>query len=108
MVVLVCMLNNSQICFRAEQYGNTSDVIYLICTPTFAVSGTKLFYFLGFGFLSPCVIAIVMNLISCHHVHCICIRVRLMHPSIFPVVRFAVWRSYVTWCPFLPLFVCGC
>ena len=26
----------------------------------------------------------IMLLISCHHVHCICIRVRLMHPSISP------------------------
>ena len=26
--------------------------------------------------------------------HRICIRVRLMHPSIFPVVRFAIRRSY--------------
>ena len=34
-----------------------------------------------------------MHLISCHHVHRICIRVRLMHPSIFPVVRFAFRRS---------------
>ena len=33
--------------------------------------------------------------ISCHHVHRICIRVRLMHPSIFPVVRFAIRRSYL-------------
>ena len=54
--------------------------------------GVKLIYFLGFGFLSPCVVVVVMHLISCHHVHCICIRVRLMHPSIFPVVRFAFWR----------------
>ena len=38
-----------------------------------------------------------MHLISCHHVHCICIRVRLMHPSIFPVVRFAIRRSYLLW-----------
>ena len=37
----------------------------------------------------------VMHLISCHHVHLICIRVRLMHPSIFPVVRFAIRHSYV-------------
>ena len=36
----------------------------------------------------------VMHLISCHHVHCICIRVRLMHPSIFPVVRFAIRHSH--------------
>ena len=30
-----------------------------ICIPTLAVSGVKLFYFLGFGFLSPC----------CYHCH---------------------------------------
>ena len=36
-----------------------------------------------------------MHLISCHHVHCICIRVRLMHSNIFPVVRFAIRHSYV-------------
>ena len=32
-----------------------------------------------------------------HVIMCIsfCIRVRLMHPSIFPVVRFAIRRSYV-------------
>ena len=31
-----------------------------------------------------------------HVIRCIsfCIRVRLIHPSIFPVVRFAIWRSY--------------
>ena len=37
----------------------------------------------------------VMHFISCHHGHCICIRVRLLHPSFFPVVRFAIRRSYV-------------
>ena len=37
----------------------------------------------------------VMHFISCHHVHRICIRVRLLHPSIFPVVRFAIRHSYV-------------
>ena len=40
--------------------------------------------------------------ISCHHVHCICIRVRLMHPSIFPIVRFPIRRSYLLRCtPFV-------
>src|SRR3954466_5349009 len=34
------------------------------------------------------------HFISCHHVHRIRIRVRLLHPSIFPVVRFAIRRSY--------------
>ena len=48
------------------------------------------------GFLSFVLLFVhVMHLISCHHVHLICIRVRLMHPSIFPVVRFAIRRSYV-------------
>ena len=83
---------------------NTPDVIYLICTPTLAVSVAKLFYFLGFGVLSPCVVAMFMHLLSCHHVHCICIHVRLMHPSIFPVVRFAFRRSYLLRWSFLPLF----
>ena len=75
---------------------NTPDVIYPICIPTLAVSGLKSFYILGFGFLSPCVVVVVvvMHLISCHHVLCICICVHLMHSSIFPVVRFA-FRSFV-------------
>ena len=42
-----------------------------------------------------------MHLISCHHVHLICIRVRLMHPSLFPVVRFAIRRFYVIRRPLL-------
>ena len=37
----------------------------------------------------------VMHFISCHHVHRISICVRLMHPSIFPVVRFAIRHSYM-------------
>src|SRR4051812_36872222 len=40
-----------------------------------------------------------MHFISCHHVHRICIRVRFMVPSIFPVVRFVIRRSYVPRCP---------
>ena len=36
-----------------------------------------------------------------HVIMCIsfCIRVHLMHPSIFPIVRFAIRRSYVLWRP---------
>ena len=45
-----------------------------------------------------------MHLISCHHVHCICIRVRLMHSSIFPVVRFAFRRFVLLRWPFLAFF----
>ena len=37
----------------------------------------------------------VLHLISCRHVHLICIRVRLMHPSIFPVVHFAIRHSHM-------------
>ena len=84
---------------------NTLDVIYLICNPTLAVSGAKLFYFLGFGFLSLCVVIIVMHLISCHHVHCICIRVLLMHSSTFPVVRFAFRRFVLLRWSFLAFFL---
>ena len=83
---------------------NTPDVTFPICTPTLAVSGVKLFYFLGFGSLSPCVVIVVMHLISCHHVHCICIRVHLMHLSIFSVVRFAFRRSVLFRWSFLPFF----
>ena len=42
--------------------------------------------------------------ISCHLVHCIRIRVRLMHPSIFPVVRFPIRRSYLLRCTPLVFF----
>ena len=83
---------------------NTPDLIYLICTPTLAVSGAKLFYFLRFGFLSPCVFVVVMHLIPCHHVHRFCIHVRLMHPSIFPVVRFAFRRFVLLRWSFLAFF----
>ena len=43
-------------------------------------------------------------ILTCHHVHCICIRVRLMHSSIFPVVRFAFRRSVLLRWSFLPFF----
>ena len=42
--------------------------------------------------------------ISCHHAHYFCICVRLMHPSIFPVVRFPIRRSYLPWCTLLVFF----
>ena len=37
-----------------------------------------------------CVLHFIMSSCALH-----CIRVRLMHPSFFPVVRFAIRRSYV-------------
>ena len=42
--------------------------------------------------------------ISCHHAHYFCICVRLMHPSIFPVVRFPIRRSYLLRCTPLVFF----
>ena len=45
-----------------------------------------------------------MHLISCHHVHYICICVHLMHSSIFPVVRFAFQRFVLLRWSFLPFF----
>ena len=46
----------------------------------------------------------VMHLISCHHVHFIRIHVRLLHPSIFPVIRFAFRRFILLRWSFLPFF----
>ena len=83
---------------------NTPDVTFPICTPTLAVSGVKLYLFLGFVSLSPCVVFFVMHLISCHHVHCICICVHLMHSSIFPDVRFAFQRFVLLRWSFLTFF----
>src|SRR3954471_19013206 len=45
--------------------------------------------------------------ISSHRVHSFLIRVCFMYPSIFPVVRFAIRRSYVPRRPLLPSFVSG-
>ena len=55
------------------------------------------------GFCLPfCIFVHVMHFISCHHGHLFCTRVRLLHPSIFPVVRFASRHSYVHRCaPFV-------
>ena len=53
----------------------------------------------------PCHFLCVMHCISCHHVHFICIRDRLMHSSIFPVVRFAIRRSLLLRWSFLPFFL---
>ena len=83
---------------------NTPDVTFPICTPTLAISGVKLYLFPRVRVLSLCVVVVGMHLISGHHVHCICIRVRLMHSSIFPVVRFAFRRFVLLRWSFLPFF----
>ena len=43
-----------------------------------------------------CVLHFIMSSCALH-----CIRVRFLHPSLFPVVRFAIWRSYVLRRPLL-------
>ena len=58
----------------------------------------------SYSLLLPCHCLRVMHCISCHHVHFICIHVRLMHPSIFPVVRFAFRRFVLLQWSFLPFF----
>ena len=57
----------------------------------------------SYSSLLPCHL-LACCILSCHHVHCIRIRVRLMHPSIFPVVRFAIRRSYLLRCTPLVFF----
>ena len=47
----------------------------------------------------------VMHFISCHHVHCICIGVRLMHPSIFPL---SVLQSGAPMSPGVPFYLFSC
>ena len=67
----------------------------------------------SYSLLLPCHCLRVMHLISCHHVHFFCIHVRLMHPSFFPVARFAFRRFVLLRWSFLPFFrvrvlnICG-
>ena len=44
----------------------------------------------SYSLLLPCRCLRVMHCISCHHVHFICIHVRLMHPSIFSRCPFCI------------------
>ena len=44
----------------------------------------------SYSLLLPCHCLRVLHCISCHHVHFICIHVRLMHPSIFPHCPFCI------------------
>ena len=85
---------------------NTPDVTFHICNSNSCHFRLCVMIFPPWlGFLSFVLHFVhVMHLISCHHVHCICIRVRLMHPSIFPVVRFAIRRSYLLRCTPLVFF----
>ena len=58
----------------------------------------------SYSLLLPCHCLRVMHCISCHHVHFICILVHLMHPSIFPVVHFAIQHSHMHRWSFLRFF----
>ena len=56
-------------------------------TPRFTPGVCQLFAVVALSF--ACVLHFIMSSCALH-----CIRVRLMHPSIFPVVHFAIRRSY--------------
>ena len=84
---------------------NAPDVTCHICIPTLAIFGYVLWYSLrGRVLFFVLHFVHVMQFISCHHVHCICKRVRLMHPSIFPVVCFAFRRFVLLRWSFLAFF----
>ena len=75
---------------------NTPDVTFHLCNsnschfrPCVIIVPSWLGFAFYFAFIH------VMHIISCHHVHLICICVRLMHPSFFPVVRFATRHSHM-------------
>ena len=83
---------------------NAPDITFHICIQLLPFPALSYIYFLGFESFVFRVVVVVMHLISCHHVHCICIRVRLMHLSIFPVVRFAFRRFVLPRWSFLAFF----
>ena len=83
---------------------NTPDVTFPFCTPTLAVPALSYIYFSGLGLCLRVLFFFFVHLLSCHHVHCICIHVHLMHSSIFPVVRFAFRRFVLLRWSFLPFF----
>ena len=62
------------------------------------------FIFSGSGLCLRVLFFFFVHLLSCHHVHCICIHVHLMHSSIFPVVRFAFRRFVLLRWPLLAFF----
>ena len=75
---------------------NTPDVTSHICNSNSCHFWLCVMIFPSWsGFVFRFAFCFVMHLISCHHVHLICLRVRLMHPSIFPVVRFAIRHSHL-------------
>ena len=85
---------------------NTLDTTFHICNSDSCLfRRCDMFSLRGWVFLLFAFVH-VMHSISCHLVHRICIRVRLMHPSIFPVVRFAFRRSMPSGVPFY-LFSCA-
>ena len=59
----------------------------------------------SYSLLLPCHCLRVMHCISCHHVHFICIHVRLMHPSIFPL---SVLQSGAPMSPGVPFYLFSC
>ena len=85
---------------------NAPDVTFHICIQLLPSPALSYIYFSGWVFVSVCCFFFFfVHLIPCHHVHCICIHVHLMHSSIFPVVRFAFRRFVLLRWSFLPFFL---
>ena len=59
----------------------------------------------SYSLLLPCHCLRVMHCISCHHVHFICIHVRLMHPSFSPL---SVLQSGAPMSPGVPFYLFSC
>ena len=75
---------------------NTPDVTFHICNSNSCHFRLCVMIFPPWlGFVFALHLVHVVHYISCHHVHRICFRVRLMHPSISPVVRFAIRHSHM-------------
>ena len=77
-----------------------------ICIPTLAISGYVICFSLRCWVWSF-VLYFVMSciFISCHHVHCICIRVRLMHSRFSPL---SVLHSGAPMSPGVPFYLFSC
>ena len=83
---------------------NAPDVTFHICIQLLPSPALSYIYFSGSGLCLRVLFSFFMHLLSCHHVHCICIHVHLMHSSIFPVVRFAFRRFVLLRWSFLVFF----
>ena len=84
---------------------NAPDVTFHIRIQLLPSPALSYIYFSGLGLCLRVLFFFFVHLLSCHHVHCICIHVHLMHSIFFPVVRFAFRRFVLLRWSFLPFFL---